>query len=139
MAKLFHLEILTPERLFWEGEAEAVTITAPDGGMTVLAGHAQMVTPVAVGTLRIEQDGEWKEAFSSEGFMQVERSGVNIFTQACEWPYEIDEARALEAEHRAEEMLRQKRSVAEYKQSKIALARALARLRVTRGIHTKSQ
>jgi len=133
MAKTFKLNIFTPEREFFSGEAEAVSLYLSDGSITVLADHMPMIAPVAICDLRIKQDGKWREAFASEGFIEVRRSGVMMFLQTCEWPEEIDIRRAEEAKSRAEEHLRQKRSLAEYHQLKIELARAMERLRVSKG------
>ena len=132
MPKLFNLKILTPEREFFDGEVEAVTLAAPDGLVTILAGHIPFIMPVAVGTIRLMKDGQWEESANSEGFMEVNHRGLMIFVQSCERPEEIDTRRAEEARRRAEENLRQKRSMGEYTQSKLALARAMARLRVTK-------
>lgn len=132
MPKLFNLKILTPERKFFDGSVEAVTITAPDGKLTVLAGHAPLITPVKVGNISVKIDGQWKDTFNSEGFMEVHHEGALVFVQACEWPEEIDVRRAEEARSRAEEHLRQKQSMSEYRQSKLALARAMARLKATK-------
>jgi F-type H+-transporting ATPase subunit epsilon len=133
MAKLFELNIFTPERLFFSDKVEAVTVTLADGSATFLAGHAPLIAPVEVSTTHIKKDGgEWVEAFSSVGFVEVRHGGVIMFVQTCEWPEEIDARRAEEARLRAEEALRQKRSIAEYRKSKIDLARAVERLRVTR-------
>ena len=131
MSKLYNLEILTPEHVFLSGEVEAVTVPAPDGLVTILADHTPFIMPVSAGTIRIKRDGAWEETVNTEGFMEVNRHGVMIFVQACERPEEIDARRAEEARRRAEERLRQKQSMSEYKQSKLALARAMARLRVT--------
>ena len=131
MSAEYSLEILTPERQFFQGQVQALTIPAPDGELTVLAGHAPLIVPLVVGVLRIKQEDSWKEAFTSEGFMEVRADGVLVFSQACEWPQEIDARRAQAAERRAAERLRQKRSKNEHKQSKIAMARAMARLRVS--------
>jgi len=135
MAKQFKLTIITPERQFFDGSAEALIITAPDGEITILADHIPIVSPVEVGSISIKTDGVWMKAFNSEGFMEVGREEVVVFVQACELPEEIDAKRAEEAKKRAEERLRQKQSINEYKQTKIALARAMARLRVTKSIH----
>ena len=132
MSKLYRLEVLTPEREFFNGDVEAVTVAAPDGLVTILADHTPFIMPVSVGTIRIKKDGVWEESVNTEGFMEVNHHGVMIFVQACEHPDEIDARRAEEALHRAEEQLRQKQSMSEYKQSKIALARAMARLKVTK-------
>ncbi|MDR3311404.1 MAG: ATP synthase F1 subunit epsilon [Oscillospiraceae bacterium] len=130
--KTFELKVLTPEREFFSGSVEAASLMLSDGSVTILAEHMPMVAPVAICDLRIRQDGEWREAFASEGFIEVRRDKVLLFLQTCEWPEEIDEHRAEEAKLRAEERLRQKRSIAEYQQSRIALSRAMERLKVTR-------
>ena len=132
MPKLFNLKILTPEREFFDNYIEAVTITAPDGKVTILADHAPFVMPVTVGAISIKKDGVWEDSVNSDGFMEVHHDGVLIYVQSCEHPDEIDARRAEEARRRAEEDLRQKQSMSEYKQSKIALARAMARLRVSK-------
>ncbi len=128
--KRFHLEVYTPERLFYEGEVESVAVTAPDGGITVLAGHAPMVTSMVSSTLKIRENGVEKKAFHSEGFMEVlGNNTVQIFAQACEWPGEIDEERAAAAEKYAlEEMRRGEYRLEKY--SRLSLDRARQRLRV---------
>jgi len=132
MAKLFNLKILTPEREFFDGDVEAVTASAPDGKVTVLADHTPFIMPVVFGNIKIKRDGIWEDSVNSEGFMEVHHEGVIIFVQTCEHPDEVDVRRAEEARRRAEESLRQRQSMSEYKQSKLALARAMAKLRVTK-------
>jgi len=128
MVKLFNLKILTPEREFFDGDVEAVAADAPDGSVMVLADHAPFIMPVSIGNISIKQNDKWESSVNSEGFMEVRRDGVVIFVQSCEHPDEIDARRAEEARKRALENMRQKQSMTEYKQSKIALARAMARL-----------
>ena len=133
MSKLFNLKILTPEREFFDGDVEAVSADAPDGNVMVLAGHAPFIMPVSIGNIKIKRDDKWESSVNSEGFMEVRRDGVMIFVQSCEHPVEIDARRAEEAKKRAIENMRQKQSMTEYKQSKIALARAMARLQAGSG------
>lgn len=129
----FSLEVLTPEKLFFAQEVEALTVTSVDGQMTVLKDHMVMTAPLDVGSIKIKQDGAWREAFQSEGFLEVGEHGVtHVFVQACEWAEDIDAARAAAAAHRMEERMRQQRSMMEYQWSKIALARAMTRLRITK-------
>ena len=132
MSKLFNLLILTPEREFFDGDVEAVTVETTDGKITILADHTPFIVPVLVGDIKVKKDGIWDESVNSEGFMEVNHHGVMIFVQTCEHPEEIDTRRAEEARRRAEEQLRQKQSMNEYNQSKMALARAMARLRITK-------
>ena len=107
-SKLFKLEVLTPERLFLRHEVQALTFAAPDGQITVLAGHAPMVAAVDVGEMRVKMHDEWRVIATTEGFVEVRPDEVLMFVQAAEWPDEIDIARAKEAKERAEERLRQR-------------------------------
>nr|MDD6335079.1 ATP synthase F1 subunit epsilon [bacterium] len=127
----FPLEILTPEHQFFAEEVEALTISTTDGELTILKGHAPIIAPLMVGTIKIKQNGTWREAFQSEGFLEVNAQGAHLFVQACEWPEDIDVHRAEAAERRARERMRQQRSLQEYKWSQIALTRAMMRLRIT--------
>ena len=129
--KTFNLKIFTPERQFFDGEVEGVSADAPDGSVMVLADHAPFIMPVVIGHIGIKQNDEWESSVNSEGFMEVRHDGVIIFVQSCEHPEEIDARRAEEAQRRAEERMRQKQSMSEYKTSKIALARAMARLQTS--------
>ena len=128
----FQLDILTPEHSFFSGEAQGVVVCTPDGEICVLASHAPLVTPLEIGAIKLCADGQWKEAFISEGFMEVSRTRTVIFTQACEWPENIDVNRAQMHLERVQERLRQQMSIREHKINQISLARAMARLRVTK-------
>ena len=69
-----------------------------------------------------------------EGFVQIVNNRVVLIVDSAEKPEDIDRVRAKEAKIRAEERLRQKESLKEYKQSEASLARALTRLKVTEKI-----
>lgn len=126
----FRLHILTPERQFFDEQVEALTIDTTDGELTVLAGHAAISVPLTIGSLYIKQEGKWRQAFQAGGFLEVDENGAHVFVQVCEWPEDIDARRAEEAERRATERIRQRRSLEEYQWSKTSLARAMGRLRV---------
>lgn len=126
----FLLEIITPEKQFFKGEAEQVICETENGSLGVLRGHETMVAALEIGEIRIKIDGEWKNAFISEGFMEVRRDEVVIFSQCCQWPEEIDEARAEEARQRVLDNLEHAESLKEHRHNEISLARAMARLSV---------
>ena len=132
MAKPFRLMVLTPEREFYNADATYVSVQTIAGSVGVMAGHVPMVTALGVGELVIHtKEGETRLAFHSEGFMEVRPDGVYILCQACEWPEEIDEKRAREAEHRAEERLAHPSDgIGVMASSKVALMRAMTRRRI---------
>ena len=133
MPKPFHLMVLTPEREFYSGEAVYVSVQSIAGSIGVLADHVPMVSALDVGALEIQTDEHTKRtAFHSEGFIEVRPECVYILSQACEWPEEIDEKRALEAEQRAQERLQQERGdqLGTMGHSKVALMRAMTRRKI---------
>lgn len=132
MAKTFYLEILTPEKEFFKGDAESVIMPAIDGEYGVQAGHEPVVTALEPGTVRFLADGKWQEAVVSQGFAEVKPDYTVLFAGSAEKPEEIDRARAERAKERAEEKLRQKLSVQEYHRSQASLSRAMARLKATK-------
>lgn len=132
MPAKYRLEIITPERTFFNGEVESVIIPTPDGYMSIQRMHEPMVIVLSIGVMKLNIDGEWKECTTSSGFVEIRPNETIIFSQAVEWPQEIDLKRAQEAKELAEERMRQKQSYQEYMQNQIALARAMVRLRVGR-------
>lgn len=130
MARTFYLEILSPERVFFTGEAEGLTLPAIDGSMGILPGHEPMVTAVDPGEVRFKPAGEdWRVVIVSDGCVEARPGRVALLAASAERPEDIDEARARAAKERAEERLRQKQSREEYYRSQAALSRALARLK----------
>ena len=137
MPKPFRLMVLTPEREFYNDEAYSVTVNTIAGHIGVLADHVPMVTALTGGELVIRTADAVKTAFHSEGFMEVRTDGVIILCQACEWPEEIDEARAQKAEERARARLSHPASEVASSHSNVALLRAITRQKV-KGLSNKN-
>ena len=134
MAKTFHLEIITPDRTFFNGEAESLVVTTTHGEMGVLAGAMPLVAALTDGVLKVLQNEKWMQAVCGEGFIEVSPSGVIVLTQTADWPYEI-KTKALEDEiDFLSDQLKKQQSLKEYKMAKAQLARQLARLRVKKNI-----
>lgn len=126
----FMIEIITPERKFFQREVECVVVPAPDGELGILKGHAPMVAAISTGLIKIKHEGKWIEAYTSEGFLEVRKDETIILSQEVEWPDEIDLKRARAEKQRAEERLRQAESMRQYRESRITLTRQLVKLRV---------
>ena len=134
MASTFNIEIVTPERKFFSGEVEMAILKTPEGEMGILAGHTPMVVAIAVGPIKIKKGNDWLEAVLTEGFMEVKQDKTIILTDTAEWPNEIDANRARIAKERAEERLQRQISQVETIRSRAALARAMARIKITKEI-----
>lgn len=130
----FHLQVITPERVFIDGEAEMLILRAPDGEIGIGAGHVPVIISLEDGELRVKMNGQWRTAAGGEGTATVTPDQVFVMMQSIEWPEEIDARRAEEARARAEEIMRQKCSMQEYVMAQSMLSRAMTRLRVARNV-----
>lgn len=133
MESTFGLEIYASNKLFFSGRARSLTVPVEDGEKAFLAHHANLISAIVPGEMRYEDDEGNKVVVAvSSGFVEMINNRGKIFCLTVERPEEIDVRRAQEAKERAEEQLRQKQSIQEYRMSQLALARAMTRLRVTK-------
>ena len=132
----FWLKIVASDHIFYNGNCETLVVPAHDGEMGILPHHEAMILAVQEGELRFRVSGEtqWREAIVGRGIVQVANNRVTMLVDTAERPEDIDEVRAREALERAEEQLRQKQSLREFKMTQASMARALSRLK---GSHLK--
>lgn len=126
----FFLQVLASDRVFYKGPCQNLVIPLADGEKAVLPHHEDMVIAVTSGIMRLmDGSGEWLHAAVGNGFVQIINNRVTLLVDTAEHPDEIDERRAEEAKERAEEQLRQSKSIQEHSHFEASLARSLARLR----------
>mgnify|MGYP004590017947 CR=1 FL=1 len=83
--KTFRLEVISPERIFYTGDAEMVELTTTEGDIGIYADHIPLTTIVAPGVMTItEPGGVLKEAAVLEGFMEITPDKVTILAQSCD-------------------------------------------------------
>ena len=126
----FKLRIITPERVFYEGDIDMVEFNTTEGEVGVLPGHIPMTVVIKPGILTITESEGTKEAALHSGFAEILPEGVVILAEVVEWPSEIDEERAEAAKQRAEERIRSHTSDTDMARAETALLRAIARISV---------
>ena len=127
----FTLEIITPDRVFYKGEATMVEMNTTEGEIGVLPGHIPMTVIVKPGILTIyEADGEEKEAALHAGFAEILPEKMTLLAEIIEWPDEIDRDRAEAAKERAEARLQSATPETDILRAQTALMRAVARIEV---------
>ena len=129
MASKFKLNIITPERVVLETEAEKMTATAVDGELTILPNHEPLVTALGIDILRYTKDGVEESAAVIGGILEVNNEEVHVLSNVAELGVEIDQARANDAKARAEAEKTQKTDKLDTYLTEMALARAIARLK----------
>ncbi len=128
--KGYQLRIVTPERVFYEGEVEMVEFNTTEGQIGVLPGHIPMTVIVKPGILTITEPDGVKEAALHAGFAEILQDKITILAEIIEWPEEIDESRAESALQRAKERLERRDSHTDLARAETALQRAMARIEV---------
>ena len=103
MEKTFQLEIMTPEKQFFKGQAEGLIMPALDGEYGVQPGHEPIVTALEPGTVRYCVKGQWDDVIVGQGFAEVMPDYAILLVSTAERPGEIDKARAERAKAHAEE------------------------------------
>jgi F-type H+-transporting ATPase subunit epsilon len=94
----FHLEIVSPEKLVFSGEVEAVAIPGTEGEFTVLKDHAPLIAMMKPGVVVIEEAPAKKlRLFVPGGFAEVAPSGLTILADNALPLAELDAA-TLDAE-----------------------------------------
>ncbi len=130
MAETMGLYLVACDRLFYEGRIEHITVPTVDGELGIWPHHEELFIAITMGSLRFTKEGgEVTEVFVTDGFAEVANNRMRVMVQTIELPEEIDINRAREAEERAKEALRQKRSIQEYHRSAASLARAMERMK----------
>ena len=128
----FPLRIGTPDGLLYEGEAERIVCRTITGDLAILAGHINYCTALGMGEAHVVlPDGTVRNAACIGGMLTVIGGSVHVLATTWEWEENIDEARAKEAQKRAEETLAKGGlSDRDYAIVQAKLQRALVRLSV---------
>ena len=124
----FKVEIVTPDRVFYVGEAEMIEFTTADGDIGVYKNHIPMTTVLSPGMVTIHEVTGNKIAAVYAGFAEILGDKVTLLAELAEWPEEIDVNRAEAAKARAENRLAVKDGSTDIKRAEFALRKALIRI-----------
>ena len=128
---VFKLRVLTPEKVFFDGDCEQLTAKTTSGYVGILKGHAPYVASIVASEMKIKADGNSRSAAISDGVVKVSADDtVTVLTSAIEWSDEIDVARAERARERAEKQLKAQTSRTEFDLAERQLKRAVNRISV---------
>lgn len=127
---LFQVEIITPDRVFFTGEADMIEFTTASGEIGVYKNHIPMTTVLQPGAVTIHNGEEIKVAAVHAGFAEILGEKVTLLAELAEWPDEIDVDRAEAARVRAEERIAAKTEDTDIKRAEFALRKALTRIDV---------
>jgi F-type H+-transporting ATPase subunit epsilon len=81
---MLRVEVVTPEKRVWSGEAKMVTARTLEGDLGVLPDHAPLLGVLADGTVSIKTaDGSINDYVINGGFISVANNRVSILGESA--------------------------------------------------------
>ena len=99
-------EIVSQDRLVYQGDADIVIIPGKSGQMGILAHHSPVLTALNYGIITVREKNNEINFTVSGGVAEVMPDKVTILADSAENVQEIDIERAMKARERAEERLK---------------------------------
>jgi F-type H+-transporting ATPase subunit epsilon len=137
MANTIHVDVVSAEESIFSGEAEFVVLPGEVGELGIYPQHTPLITRIKPGAVRIRPAGGGEEnlIFVSGGILEVQPSMVTVLADTAIRGHDLDEAKALEAQKRAEEAMgnaKDKQEIATVEAEFSMLAAQLAAIRKLR-------
>ena len=130
MAMTIHVDIVSAEQEVFSGMAEMLFAPAELGEVGIAPRHAPLITRLKPGEVRVKiSDKESQEFYVSGGLLEVQPHLVTVLADTAIRAHDIDEAQALQAKARAEEMLSDKSGKMDYAIARAKLAEAVMQLK----------
>ncbi|MCC7410468.1 MAG: F0F1 ATP synthase subunit epsilon [Gammaproteobacteria bacterium] len=138
MTSTIHVDVVSAEAQIFSGEAQFVVLPGELGELGIYPRHTPLITRIKPGTVRIKAIGSAEEelVFVAGGILEVQPRVVTVLADTAIRGRDLDEAKALEAQQRAQEALRSatdRQEVATVEAELAMLAAQLAAIRKLRG------
>ena len=128
----FTVEIITPERVFYRGEATMIEFNTEAGEIGVYPRHIPLTTVIRPGVVTIHEEAGEKKAAIHAGFAEILPDQVSLMAEIAEWGDEIDVDRAEAAKKRAEERIAAKMEDTDMDRAELALKKAIVRINLAK-------
>ena len=108
MANTMQVDVVSAEASIFSGEAEFVVLPGESGELGIYPRHTPLITRIKPGAVRIKPAGGGEETliFVDGGILEVQPKMVTVLADTAIRGHDLDEAKALEAQKRAEDALR---------------------------------
>lgn len=103
----YHLQIVTPDGRYFDGQAERLIVPTMDGQVAILARHINYVTVLGMGLAKIVTEEGERYAACIGGMLAVTNGDVKVVATTFEWANQIDVERARASLEKAEALLAQ--------------------------------
>jgi len=124
--------IMTPDRIFWNDQAEEIILPTNTGQMGVLTNHAPLITALDIGVTLIRSKNEWIPVALMGGFALVKQNQVTILVNEAESSKTIQLEQAENAFQEAKLRLEQAQGEKQRVEATFSFKRARARYQVVK-------
>jgi F-type H+-transporting ATPase subunit epsilon len=127
----FTLDIVTLKKVAFSEEIQSVNAPGTEGYFSILVNHTPFVSSLKPGVIKVSREnGETLIFATSGGFLMTDGKKVILLADAVERPEEIDITRAQAAKEKAEKRIAERTPDINVDRARLALLRALNRLKV---------
>lgn len=127
-----HVDIVSAEGEIYTGEASMVFAPGRMGELGIAPRHAPLLTGLKPGGVRVQpaEGGEELFFYISGGMLEVQPKKITVLADTAMRAKDLDEAAAVEARRRAEEMLKDRDSAIDVAHAQAELSQAMAQLQL---------
>lgn len=130
MQKLFHLKVISAEKLIFSNLVKQIKITGSEGEFGVLPRHAPFLTIIKPGFIKIIFENLNKEyIYLSGGIFEIYLNIATVLVDTAIRGQEIDENRAIKSKKKAENLINIAQEKQEYVKAIIELSKSIAKLK----------
>ena len=139
MANTIHIDVVSAEANIFSGEAEFVVLPGEAGELGIYPRHTPLITRIKPGSVRIKVAGQTEEelVFVAGGVLEVQPGMITVLADTAIRGRDLDEAKALEAQKRAQEAIQNRTSQMEYAKATAELAEATAQIAAIRRLRQR--
>ena len=123
----FNLKIVTPDGLFFDGQAEQLIVRTITGDIGIMARHMNYLAPLGMGRAVVISNGQRRTAACIGGMVSVVNGDVTLVPTTFEWAEDIDVERAEKSFAKATKIVEENASEADVKLAKAKISRAMVR------------
>jgi F-type H+-transporting ATPase subunit epsilon len=128
------VDIVSVAGSVFSGPAEMVFCPAEMGEVGIAPRHAPLITRLLAGEVRVQAGGAEQQFFVNGGILEVQPHAVTLLTDLALRAKDLDEAAALEAKKRAEDMIANQKGEVDIARAQAELVEAAARLQMLQRI-----
>lgn len=124
------VDVVSSEESLYSGEAQCVFAPASTGELGIYPKHVALLSTLKPGEVRVQTEQGTQSIYVSGGIVEVQPGVVTIFSDTAIRANDLDEAKALAAKQRAEEMMNDTDNEHNIVSTQAALAEAMAQLQM---------